>query len=45
MIFLIVWTLVLIFIANQFPLWDPLFWIVTWFIPPLVLLPILGWGT
>jgi hypothetical protein len=42
MAFAIVWFVVLAFIAQFFPCFDFVFWLATWFIPPLVLFPLLG---
>lgn len=41
MIFAIVWLVVLWFISQQIPCYDEIFWIVTFFVPPLILYPIL----
>ena len=43
MIGMIVWAIVLIFLAsNIFVTYPELFWIAAWFIPPLILLPIIN---
>ena len=40
--FAVVWLVVLVFVASAIPCWDGLFWLATYFIPPLILFPILG---
>ncbi len=42
MMFAVVWLVVLVFVAGAIPCWDQLFWVVTFFVPPLILFPILG---
>ncbi len=41
MIFLIVWIVILAFVASAIPGYDQIFWIVTFFFPPLILWAIL----
>lgn len=41
MIGMIVWLFVVIFVANALPGWPEIFWIVTFCVPPLILLPII----
>ena len=40
--FAVVWLVVLVFVASSIPCWAELFWVATFFIPPLILFPILG---
>lgn len=41
MIWFIVWLIVLIYASAQLPGWEWWFWILTFFIPPLILFPII----